>query len=64
MRGREEVVAYLQRIVDKLQTGEPITLWSVTDTASIDISDQVEFEVQAEEKVDREMSLEIDVEWG
>lgn len=64
-QSRDEVAAYLRRIADKLQEGEPITVQGGGESASLDIPDRLEFEVKVEEETaSGEMSLELELEWG
>lgn len=62
---RDEVAAYLQRVVDKLQSGETIALQGGGESVSLDVPDQLEFEVQVEEESSSgELSLEFELEWN
>lgn len=62
--GREEVAERLQQFVEKLQSGETINLQGGENELSLDVPEQVEFEVKVEEESSGDMSLELELEWG
>lgn len=62
VQDRDEVAAYLQRIVDKLKSGETIALKGGGQEITLDIPDGLEFEVKVEEEAG-ERSLEFELEW-
>lgn len=62
-KSRDEVAAYLQRIVDKLESGESIALKGGGDEVDVDVPDRLEFEVKVEEEAG-ERSLEFELEWS
>jgi amphi-Trp domain-containing protein len=62
VQSRDEVAAYLQRVVEKLQSGDSIVVRGGGDEVNVEIPDRVEFEVKVEEEAD-ETSIEFELEW-
>lgn len=64
---REEIATYLQQVVDKLQSGEPIHLESGEQSVTIDPPSRPTFEVKVEREGTPpeygEMSVEFEIEW-
>ncbi|MFC7176957.1 amphi-Trp domain-containing protein [Halosegnis marinus] len=67
MRSRAEVAAYLRRVADKLDGGEPLTLSAGSQSVTMDPPERVEFEVKAEREgpadAAGELSVEFELEW-
>lgn len=63
VRDRTDVATFLQKLVDRLEAGEPVTLQGDDQEVTLDIPDQVEFEIQVEEETAGETSLELELEW-
>ncbi len=63
----DAVAAYLRTVADKLETGEPVTLESGSDSVTLDPPETVEFEVKAEREGPAdgpgELSIELELEW-
>ncbi len=64
MEERDAVADYLQQVVDRLRSGEQLTLHDGENDVTLDVPDRVEFEVQVEEESSGEMSLEFELEWN
>lgn len=63
---RDEIAASLRTVADKLASGEPITLSSGTDSITLEVPPDAEFEVKAERETedgDPELSVEFEIEW-
>jgi len=66
-RPRAEIAAYLRTVADKLDAGEPITLKSGDQTATMEPPASPTFEVKAEREGPAEgpgeLSVEFELEW-
>jgi amphi-Trp domain-containing protein len=64
---REQIASYLQTVVDKLNSGEPVTLQAGGDSVTLDPPAQPTFEVKAEREGPtngpKELSIEFELEW-
>jgi len=62
-----DVAAYLQRVADNLERGDPVTLTRGSDSITVDPPDTVEFEVKVEREgpagAPGELGLELELEW-
>jgi amphi-Trp domain-containing protein len=58
---KNEIAKHLDRISEKLKSGEPITFQS-NENIELQPSDRPEFEVKVEEE-GNELSLEVEIEW-
>ncbi|QPV62548.1 amphi-Trp domain-containing protein [Halosimplex litoreum] len=65
---RTDVASYLRTIADRLETGEPLTLETGADSATVDVPREVEFEVKVEREGPAdgvgELGLELELEWN
>jgi amphi-Trp domain-containing protein len=65
-QSRDEIAAHLRSVADKLETGEPLTLSTGTDSVTLDVPEEAEFEVKAERETEDgepELSVEFEIEW-
>jgi len=64
---RDQIASYLQTVVDKLNSGEPVTLQAGGDSVTLDPPAQPTFEVKAEREGPtngpKELSIEFELEW-
>lgn len=64
---RDQIASYLQTVVDKLNSGEPVTLQAGGDSVTLDPPAQPTFEVKAEREGKtngpKELSIEFELEW-
>jgi len=64
---RTDVASYLRTIADRLETGEALTLETGTDSVTVDVPREVEFEVKVEREGPAdavgELGLELELEW-
>jgi amphi-Trp domain-containing protein len=64
---RSAVAAYLRTVADKLDSGEPLTLESGSQSVTLDVPDRPTFEVKAEREGPTgqpgELSVEFELEW-
>ncbi|WP_436910368.1 amphi-Trp domain-containing protein [Halosimplex marinum] len=64
---RTNVAAYLRTVADRLETGEPLTLETGSDSITVDVPREVEFEVKIEREGPAdgagELGLELELEW-
>ncbi|WP_254810555.1 amphi-Trp domain-containing protein [Natronosalvus amylolyticus] len=65
---REEIAAYLQRVADKLEQGDAITLKSGSESVTMEPPARPTFEVKAEREGPTdgpgELSIEFELEWN
>ncbi|WP_123539148.1 amphi-Trp domain-containing protein [Halosimplex salinum] len=64
---RTDVAAYLRTIAERLETGDSLTLESGSDSFTVEVPNDVEFEVKVEREGpadgDGELGLELELEW-
>lgn len=62
---RETVAEHLTAVAEKLRTGDEITLDDGVDTVTVDVPDEVEFDVELERYGHRDtrLELEFELEW-
>ena len=64
---REQIASYLQTVVDKLDSGEPVTLQAGGNSVTLDPPVQPTFEVKVEREGPTngptELSIEFELEW-
>ncbi|WP_415382251.1 amphi-Trp domain-containing protein [Halosimplex sp. TS25] len=64
---RTDVASYLRTVADRLDSGESLTLETSTDSITVDVPRDVEFEVKVEREGPAggpgELGLELELEW-
>ncbi|MFC7141933.1 amphi-Trp domain-containing protein [Halosimplex aquaticum] len=64
---RADVASYLRTVADRLDAGESLTLETGTDSVTVDVPNDVEFEVKVEREGPAdgpgELGLELELEW-
>lgn len=64
---RSDIAAYLRRVADSLEAGDPLTLSAGDQSVTMDPPERPTFEVKAEregpEGRDGELSIEFELEW-
>lgn len=64
---RSEIASHLRSVAERLEAGEMIKLSSGTDSVTLEIPEQAEFEVKAERETgdgEPELSVEFEIEWN
>ncbi|WEL19604.1 amphi-Trp domain-containing protein [Candidatus Nanohalococcus occultus] len=60
---RQNAAEKLHGIADKIADGR-LELTTGNDSVTLEPADRVEFEIQVEEEMDGDMSLEVEIEWS
>ncbi len=64
---RAEIAAYLRRVADNLESGDPITLTAGDQSVTMEPPERPTFEVKAEREgptdAPGELSIELEIEW-